>query len=166
MSPEPKHLAVASRLGEGSRFEVWLPQAAGAVVPPTVGTERLRTVLLIDDDQARLERDEEILAAIGYELVGFARPSDALAACVKAPGRYDAIILGQTVPTTELTAFATRLNTAAPDLPILLATIKVDGIEAPVLTRAGIREVVSRPLNPADIALALRRCLDTNATGL
>jgi DNA-binding NtrC family response regulator len=116
-------------------------------------------VLLSDDDRERLFRDEEILAAIGYEPVGFTRPADALAACRSTPERFDVLVVGQTAPAQAVLTFAAALHEQAPDLPILLATAAADAMEPSALAAAGIREVVSRPLDPAEIAAALRRCL-------
>src|SRR5260221_624609 len=61
---------VESAPGEGSRFEVWLPCLATATPAPELD-EPVRllgcgeTVLMVAHDDARLLRDEEILAALG-----------------------------------------------------------------------------------------------------
>src|SRR5882757_11532293 len=63
---------VESSPGEGSRFEVWLP-CLTTVTPALLVDEPVRpvgcgeTVLMVAHDEARLLRDEEILAALGYE---------------------------------------------------------------------------------------------------
>jgi hypothetical protein len=54
---------------------------------------RGETVLIVESEQERLLRDEEELAALGYEPVGFERPTDTLAACASEPGRFDVIWL-------------------------------------------------------------------------
>ena len=73
---------VASVPGKGSRFEVWLPAAkadapttarANPVAPPRLGQGE--TVLIVHDDRDSLLGDEEILAALGYEPIGFDRPA-------------------------------------------------------------------------------------------
>jgi hypothetical protein len=38
--------------------------------------------------------DEEMLAALGYEPVGFTHAEDALAACRMIPNRFDACLVG------------------------------------------------------------------------
>ena len=82
----------------GSRFEVWLPRiTAAASAPrdevPTFRLGRGETVMVVDDASERLFADEEMLAALGYEPVGFTRSDDALAACRANPKRFDALLV-------------------------------------------------------------------------
>ncbi len=154
---------VWSRPGSGSRFEVWLPcmQAASVPDPPTleITTGRGETLLLVDDDAERLLRDEEILAALGYEPVGFTAAADALAACKSRPERFDAAVVVLCDRDAEALEFATVLRALAPDLPIVFAAGTADDIVADNLAAVGVSEIIHRPLNSAEIASALMRCL-------
>ena len=81
---------VQSEPGRGSRFEAWLPATGGRrqrriVGPAMLPLGRGETVLVVESERERLLRDEEMLAALGYEPVGFERPADALARAVRAP---------------------------------------------------------------------------------
>lgn len=161
-------IEITSAPGAGSRFEVWLPGIA-VVAPaprerrPTLPFGRGETVLVVDDASERMLADEEMLAAIGYEPVGFTRASDALAACRAAPDRFDALVVGHLVPANAALDLAAALHEIAPDLPILLATASADDIGTDALVGAGIREVVHRPLISAEIALALASGLKVSA---
>jgi hypothetical protein len=69
---------VCSTPGCGTRFDVWLPAAAPSHEPiliphasGAVGRGIGETVLVLEVDRRRLLRHEEILAALGYEPVGF-----------------------------------------------------------------------------------------------
>jgi signal transduction histidine kinase/ActR/RegA family two-component response regulator len=153
-----------STLGLGSRFEVWLPCIARAdgtrdESRPALPFGRGQTLLVVDNDHARLLRDEEMLAALGYEPVGFTRAAEALAACRAAPERFDALLVGHLAPLRSALQVAAALHEIAPGLPLLLATAAADGIGAAALMAAGIAEVVRQPLVSAEIAAALARCL-------
>jgi signal transduction histidine kinase len=150
--------------GVGSRFEVWLPSiTAAAPAPrdevPTFRLGRGETVMVVDDASERLLADEEMLAALGYEPVGFTRSEDALAACRANPKRFDAVLVGRLVSARSALDLATALHETIPDVPILLATASADQIGADPLMAAGITEVVHRPLVSDELASALARCL-------
>jgi hypothetical protein len=153
---------VRSSPGLGSRFEVWLPctQAAAVPDPHSQGIPRGRgeTLLVVNDDGERLLRDEEVLAALGYEPVGFANATDALAACKSRPERFDAavVVLRDRAAALE---FATALHATAPDLPIVFAACSADEIGVGDLAAASISEMIHLPLNSAEAAAALMRCL-------
>jgi signal transduction histidine kinase/FixJ family two-component response regulator len=155
---------VWSMPGEGSRFEVWLPCIAAAEPAPADDAAGLpighgETVLLIASDRAQLLGEEETLAALGYEPIGFTRSDEALAACRATPGRYDMLVVGHFGSATVALEMAAALHAAAAHLPIVLATSSADEIGADALLAAGIADVVRWPIVAAEIAAALDRCL-------
>jgi signal transduction histidine kinase len=149
---------VSSTPSKGSRFEVWLP-CATVVEPeldaPVVAAGRGETVLLVTCDGARLLRDEEMLAALGYEPVGFATAETALAACKAKPQRFDALIVGYLGSSASSLELATALHAAAAHAPIMLAARSTEGIGADTLIAAGISDVVRWPIVAEEIATAL-----------
>jgi CheY-like chemotaxis protein len=154
-------LDVWSRPGEGSVFTVWLPQVDGARGRGDAAASLQgngQTVLVIDEDRAGLLRHEEIVAALGYEPVGFAEPDQALHALGAERRRFDALLIGNLMPTTRALALARTLHGMVPDLPILL-TASADDLDADVLTSAGVSDVVAKPLHSAELAAVLSRRL-------
>jgi signal transduction histidine kinase len=137
-------IEVRSTLWRGSSFEVWLPRAIAAEaarreMPRGEG----EAVLLLYDD-GRLQREEELLAALGYEPHGFRVVTSALTALQAAPRRFEAALL------PEGSAEAVRkLRRVAPALPIILA------VTTPV---AGF-DCIAWPIAADELATALRRCL-------
>jgi signal transduction histidine kinase/CheY-like chemotaxis protein len=161
---------VWSRPGLGSCFEVWLPCLHAVGVPGPHAREfptgRGETLLVVDDDAERLLREEEILAALGYEPVGFATAAGALAACQSRPERFDTVVVALCDHDAEMLEFATALHALAPDLPIVCVAGSADGIVADELAGAGVSEIVHRPLNSSELASALMRCLTPFGTGI
>lgn len=155
---------------EGSRFEVWLPCLATPTpvleVDEPVGPLGCgETVLMVAHDDARLLRDEEILAALGYEPVGFMGADAALAACRAAPERFDVLVVGHLGSAKSSLESAAALHEAAPHLPIVLATKSTEEICADSLMFAGIADVVHWPIVAAEIAAALNRCSQLTGPG-
>src|SRR5258708_5588805 len=161
---------VRSALGAGSCFEAWLPCVAGTVAgaddtAPTLPLGRGETVLVVDETPGRLLRVEEILAALGYEPVGFARADLALAACREMPARFDMLVIVDLVPNSSTLELAAALHAIVPKLPILLATGSSEEIDANALVAAGVSDLLRWPVSAADMAGALERCSAERGSG-
>jgi len=154
---------VHSKPGHGSRFEAWLPAAAAherAVAGSTVlPLGRGETVLVVESERERLLRDEETLAALGYEPVGFEHADDAIAACRSTPGRFDAAVVSHTGSAPGALDVARALREFMSRKPILIATTSTMDVNIEALSEAGIAEVLHRPLVNTELAAALARCL-------
>jgi signal transduction histidine kinase len=154
-------LNVRSKPGEGSRFEIWLPRAPATSMsmPATVKlpTGSGETIMLVVVENDRLLRDEETLAALGYEPIGFNNADAAIAACRANPERFDAAVVGHLGSAAVSLKLAAALHDTAPRLPILLAAKAAIEIRADTLVAAGIFDVVHWPIVAEEIAIALTR---------
>jgi len=159
---------VQSEPGRGSRFEAWLPAAAADNIAvaslTTLPLGRGETVLLVESDRERLLRDEETLAALGYEPVGYWLPDAAIAACRAAPNRFDAAVVGNPARARSGFDLARALHEILNGRPVLLATASPTEISMDALASAGISEVLRRPLVSTELAAALARCLRPSGT--
>ena len=171
-------LHVESRLGEGSRFEIWLPRSISEpepeadpdleAGPAVIGLPRGRgeTVLLVARNAEQVLRDEEMLAALGYEPVGFADADVALGMCRSQPDRFDAVIVGCQASTAATLALAAALHAATPGIPVVLATRATIEIDAETLANSGIFDVVRWPIRAHEIAVALAHGVSQNRSTL
>jgi signal transduction histidine kinase len=163
-------ITVQSTVGVGTQFEIWLPSAlpnepvllpvpiTGA--PVAAGRGDGETVLLLETDRGKLLRYEELLAALGYEPVGFTTPSEAIEACAGARGaRFDAALICHKPGTSSALDFAGELHGVAPTLPIILATPSAQNLGAPLLAASGIVDVVRYPVSSSQLSSVLFRCI-------
>jgi signal transduction histidine kinase/CheY-like chemotaxis protein len=154
-------LNVTSTFAEGSRFEVWLPRATAVPVSgpseTALPTGRGETILLVAQDGARVLRDEEMLAALGYEPVGFTAAEAALAACRTGRDRFDMVVVGHFGSAARTLELAAALHASVPGVPIVLASKAAIEISADTLVTAGIVDVVRWPIVTEEIATALAR---------
>jgi len=154
---------VLSRPGQGSRFEVWLPAAPTDSSPetdpasPSLGQGQ--TVLLVEGEREQRLFDEEMLAALGYEPVGFEHVDDAIAACRSKPDRFDILLVCHASPPHTEVGVAQILHEIVPGKPLLLATTAAVDVNIDGLASAGITEVLRRPLASSELADVLARCL-------
>src|SRR5262249_33557499 len=110
---------VQSRVGVGSRFEVWLPRIIPDSLQPRDSNAafplgRGETVLIVEEDAKRLLKDEERLAALGYEPVGCTDAVHAGAMVREAPGRFDVVIVGHLASATAALSLVAELREIAP----------------------------------------------------
>jgi CheY-like chemotaxis protein len=159
---------VTSALGAGTRFDIWLRSAPSNEPisvrhsPGIAGRGVGETVLVLETDPVRLLRHEEILAALGYEPVGFTTLHAAgLTQAMRA--RFDAAVVCHQPGATSALDFAAALHDVAPALPIILSTPSTRDLDAPMLAASGIFQVVHHPLTSAELAGALSRCLAASA---
>jgi signal transduction histidine kinase/ActR/RegA family two-component response regulator len=158
-------LNVESVVGRGSTFEVYFPQTHDETVATMQPSEttpprgRGETVLLVDDDETVVQHGEEMLAALGYEPVGFSRCSSALDAFRAAPNRFDLALVDEAMPEMAGITLAQTLHELRPELPVVLMTGNDRALQARRWSAAGIREVLAKPPSSAAIAACLARHL-------
>jgi signal transduction histidine kinase len=155
---------VRSKSRVGSSFAAYFRQAEA----PPADDERSEaplplgqgeTILLVDDERPLVLLGEEMLAAIGYEPIGFDKSAAALAAFRADPDRFDLVLTDELMPEMTGTELATALHEIRPELPVLLMTGHRGLVESRGLGAAGIREVLKKPLLSADLAKGLARHL-------
>jgi CheY-like chemotaxis protein len=161
---------VRSTVGVGSRFEVWLPRIVPDSLQPRDSNAefplgRGETVLIVEEDAKRLLKDEERLAALGYEPVGCTDAVDAGAMVRDAPERFDVVIVGHLAPATAALDLVAELREIVPDKSVFLASSSADDLDANALVASGVSDVVRWPIVTAEVAEALHACLRHSATG-
>jgi signal transduction histidine kinase/CheY-like chemotaxis protein/uncharacterized protein YoxC len=156
-------LDVQSRLDHGSTFEVYVPCSSevSAYEPLPVAAPipygHGETILLVDDEKPLVALVEEMLAALGYEPVGFESAHQALAAFRADPHRFDFVLTDEIMPEMKGTELAAALHDTRPELPVLLMTGYSGLAWSHEFTVMGIREILKKPLRSRDLAESLAR---------
>jgi CheY-like chemotaxis protein len=155
---------VKSRPEKGTTFAVyfpWIEREANLEEPPEalVGNGRGETVLIVDDDKPLVLLCEEMLAALGYEPVGFDEGHTALAAFRADPARFDLVLTDEIMPGVTGTELACAMHDIRPDIPIVLMTGYDRALQPDRLCSTGIREVLKKPLLSRPLAGCLSRQL-------
>jgi CheY-like chemotaxis protein len=155
---------VKSRPGQGSAFEVYLahtqaPATSAAPAEAPARRGRGEAVLLVDDETPLVLLGEEMLAALGYEPVGFDSSAKALAAFRADPDRFDLVLTDEIMPGITGTRLAAALHRLRPELPVILMTGHGGEARSHRLRAAGICGVLKKPLLSREIAESLARHL-------
>jgi PAS domain S-box-containing protein len=155
---------VASTVGQGSRFTIYLPRVD---TPVTVDAEdqapvvrgKGERVMVVDDEEALVAVTSEVLKRLGYEPKACADGATALAQFDSGPDGFDAVITDEIMPGLTGTELASSLRRRRADLPIVL----VSGYIGPMMTEraatAGIKEILKKPVQSRELAAALARVL-------
>lgn len=157
-------IRLVSELGRGTTVEVFLPALdAAAVVPPVIVAEPLRghgeRILVVDDEESVARSARLTLGRLGYVVEADTESRAALARLERDPRAFDLVFSDQTMPGLTGLDFALRLRALRPDLPVVLASGYSPLLTAENIRAAGVREVLSKPYTPEEIAGALRRHL-------
>ncbi|MDM0113994.1 PAS domain-containing protein [Variovorax sp. J22R133] len=156
-------IEVQSLVGHGTTMTVFVPWqrtvAAPASAPQELPSGAGETVLLVDDEESLVRLGEEMMADLGYEPVGFASSTAALASFRATPHRFQAVLSDEAMPEMTGSELARELRRIRPDIPILL----MSGYVTPALTtrarEIGVRDVLAKPLVAGDIACSLAKAL-------
>ena len=155
---------VATKTGEGTRFEIWLP-IAGETAKPAAEADRAlprgngETVMIVDDEPLLVALAEELLASLGYEPVGFASSTTALEAFRAGPERFDLILTDEAMPDLVGTELAREVRRLRPAIPIILMSGHGGSALATRAGAIGVNEVLRKPLQGRDLAESLARML-------
>ncbi len=121
-------VAVTSRLGEGTRFDVWLPRAAPPEAPAEQGRpEETKTgggvpgrILVVDDERAIRELLAAALARAGHAVEVAADGAEGLARLEGADPPFDLLITDVSMPGMDGFELALAAESATPGLPVVL----------------------------------------------
>jgi len=155
---------VATRPGEGTKFEIWLPVAGEAGRPVVEAVGELprghgETVMIVDDERPLVALAKEMLAGLGYQPVGFESSTAALQAFQAEPRRFDLVLTDEAMPDLVGTELAHEIRRIQPSLPIILMSGHGGAQLTQKAAAVGAQEVLRKPLQGRDLAESLARVL-------
>jgi PAS domain S-box-containing protein len=155
------HVIVDTAPGRGAAFRMLFPAAereataAGEKARETVRATLSGRVAIVDDEPAVAEFMQELLGRWGLAVTGFADGATALRA-LEGGTAFDIVITDQTMPGMTGIAFAQAVHAQNPRLPIVLYTGHVDALASTELDRAGVRALLSKPIDAHALLEVLR----------
>jgi PAS domain S-box-containing protein len=155
---------VATRPGQGTTFEIWLP-VAGVAERPVSGVERAlprghgETVMVVDDERPLVALAKETLAKLGYKPVGFESGAAALQAFRTEPRRFDLVLTDEAMPDITGTELAQEIRRLQPTVPIILMSGHGGAELTERAAAVGAQEVLHKPLQSREVAESLARVL-------
>ena len=162
-------ITVDSRPGRGSVFAVYLPtvdmhedQPPDREAPLPAGTER---ILFVDDEPAIARMGSRVLGALGYRVTARTGSVEALALFRATPDDFDLVVTDMTMPGMTGDALAMELIALRPDIPVILCTGYSRRLTEEGAAALGIKALVYKPIDKAQLARIVRRVLDASGPG-
>lgn len=160
------HVGFSSRVGQGTRFEVWLPRLETTGPDErrdeVVDLEALRgseTVLLVEDQEGVRELVRTWLEAFGYAVIDAGDGEQALARAFQVGRTIDLLLTDVVMPKMGGRALADRLRARWPGLRV----VYMSGYPSDVLSRQGVLEpgirLVEKPLSQTAVLRVLRAAM-------
>jgi PAS domain S-box-containing protein len=157
-------IAVDSRRGKGTVFNVFFPRIETQVKAEAKTFESLRTgserILFVDDEQALVDLGKQMLESLGYQAECRTSSIEALNYFRSQPDRFDLVITDMTMPTMTGERMAKEMMEIRQDIPIILCTGYSERITREEAIEIGIKEFVLKPFRINDFAKTIRKVLD------
>lgn len=123
------------------------------------GRGRGEIVLIVDDERELVHLVEELLAARGYEPVGYTDATAALLAFRREPRRFDLVLSDERMPLLRGIEFAEQVRAVRADIPIIVMTGHRDTELDSRAARARVAEILDKPLRATVLQDAVERSL-------
>jgi signal transduction histidine kinase len=163
------HITVYSEPGKGTVFHIYLPLFTETFITPDVMPEEEQPpggnekILLIDDEEQIVDMEREMLEHLGYHVTGITKSLEALEVFRRAKDDFDLVITDMTMSHMTGAELSREILRIRPDIPIILCTGFSELVTEEKARKMGIREYVMKPMLRSEIAVAIRRVLDSTA---
>ncbi|HET7316403.1 MAG TPA: response regulator [Sphingomicrobium sp.] len=158
-------LRLASRIGEGTRAELWLPRSsAGAAARPDKAEDRPEAhralrVLLIDDHAEVRATTAAMLSDLGHSAVEAGSGPEAIEALQSSETPFDLLITDYAMPHQSGSHVVRTAREQKPELPAIIITGYAD--EAEIGSRPAGVGVLMKPFTLGDLSKAIARAAST-----
>jgi nitrogen-specific signal transduction histidine kinase/CheY-like chemotaxis protein len=154
-----------SEVGKGTIFRLYFPAVEKAAEPPgdepPAQSEAPRgngeRILYVDDEEALVLVTQRRLERLGYVVTGCTDPCQALEIFRARPMEFDAVITDASMPNLPGAELAEAMQQIRPDVLVVMASGYLRPEDHAAAARLGIRELISKPYDLAELGRVLRR---------
>lgn len=158
------YIDVASREGKGTTFKVYLPASEKRVYEAFKHLDRLvtgtETILLVDDEEAIRQVGQELLEAMGYNVLLAGNGEEAIELYRKHCDDIDLVLLDIVMPQMGGGETYERMKEINPDVKVLLLSgYSIDGEATDILQR-GCNGFIQKPFTMKELSGRIREIVE------
>jgi PAS domain S-box-containing protein len=157
-------ISVESRVGEGTKVEVFLPEhigepAVAQVSPAALPRGQGEQVLVVDDEEALCVSLTHLLTRLGYKVVSKSQPEEALALFSANPEQFTLVLTDLTMPGMTGLDLAQKLLAVKPSARVVLMSGFSGTWTRSSVRTLGLVDMLVKPLNAAALADGVARAI-------
>jgi PAS domain S-box-containing protein len=158
------YIDVASRKGKGTTFKIYLPASEKRVYEAFKHLDRLvtgtETVLLVDDEEAIRQVGQELLQAMGYDVLLAGNGEEAVELYERHSDNIDLVLLDIVMPQMGGAETYERMKEINPDVKVLLLSgYSIDG-EATDILKRGCNGFIQKPFTMKELSGRIRQIVE------
>ena len=163
-------IQVDSRVGYGTTFHIYLPEAADALAESPSGEDEgesspvlpaSETILIVEDQESILNFEKEVLSACGYQVIGAITPAEALRASEGFHGVIHLLLTDVVLTEVRGPELARQIRKQRPKIKLLFASGYAGELQ-PERDRLILEsEFLQKPFAAETLVDAVKRCLTT-----
>jgi len=163
------YIEIDSKPGQGTSFEIFLPQAEGQgeveeqdpeLAPLPRGTE---TILLVEDEQMVRELARRVLSRQGYTVLEASHPGEALLIAEQHPDPIHLLLTDVVMPGIDGAELAGRLTQSRPAMRVLYTSGYTDNAIVHRTAEDQGPTFLQKPFTSTALACQVREVLDTQS---
>jgi PAS domain S-box-containing protein len=159
-------ISIASEMGKGTTFQVWLPCAETSAEPiddrvlavsETPRRSQQLAVLVVEDEDPLRQAVMKMLRKVGFSVVGAADGASAIDLLRANPNNIDLIFLDVTIPGASSHDVLAEAAQTRPDIRVVLTSAYSQEMLMPSMSGPQIYEFIRKPYRLGDLVQTLRK---------
>ncbi len=156
---------VASELGKGTTFQVFLPaqmeiSAHATPTAPAMPVGHGELILVVDDELPMRRMTQQVLEMFGYRVVLACDGEEAVAIYTQRGAKIAGVITDMTMPVIDGPEAIRLLRGLNPKLPIIGASGLASTTYAARLAALGVKHILPKPYTPAELLKMVQQALE------
>jgi len=159
-------IEVRSRVGEGTRFDVYLPSVSvqtSTVQDGSDGHFARRNILLVDDEGSLARLGQRLLESAGFQVTAHTSGLHALESFRVNPMHFDLLISANAMPNMTGLELVEQILAIRPNLPVLMVPGVGETVSSEELRMRGVTRVLPKPYESGVLEATVKEIIESSS---